>query len=243
MDPELGKSTPQSESTNFARLHIWQVQAFRDVLVIAVIFGAIWAGYALRFVTVPLLLAFTLAYLVEPLVAWLCRVLRLSRSVAVSAILGTFGLGVVLAGLLFIPTLVHQTSEFVASARAGRFDLWISRFADILPAEYRNEVTRVRHWIDDKSVVSSTPLNSTLGTTVDPIVTTKPDANGDRPQVTADATSPTSETLSQTLLSPTAQSALWKLLDFSSLLFAAVLIPFYFWFFSVFAFLERFIGL
>ncbi len=233
MDPELGKSTPQSESTNFARLHIWQVQAFRDVLVIAVIFGARWAGYALRFVTVPLLLAFTLAYLVEPLVAWLCRVLRLSRSVAVSAILGTFGLGVVLAGLLFIPTLVHQTSEFVASARAGRFDLWISRFADILPAEYRNEVTRVRHWIDDKSVVSSTPLNSTLGTTVDPIVTTKPDANGDRPQVTADATSPTSETLSQTLLSPTAQSALWKLLDFSSLLFAAVLIPFYFWFFSV----------
>ena len=92
MDQYPQNPTPESGKKDFARLHIWQVQAFRDLLVIALIFGAIWAGYALRFVTVPLLLAFTLAYLVEPLVAWLCRVLKLSRPVAVSAILASAGL-------------------------------------------------------------------------------------------------------------------------------------------------------
>ena len=239
MDQAPQKTTTESENTNFARMHIWQVQAFRDLLVIAVIFGAIWAGYALRFVTIPLLLAFTLAYLVEPLVAWLCRVLKMSRPVAVSAILASAGLGVVLAGLLFIPTIVYQASEFVSSARAGRFDQWINRFEDVLPSQYRNEIGRVRSWINYNSASvppvatpsESTPpapdskaadlVNSTVAPTVVP------------PRPVAEAQNSAPNSITQALLSPTAQSALWKILDFSSLLFAAVLIPFYFWFFSV----------
>lgn len=240
MDQDPQKTTTEFENTNFARLHIWQVQAFRDLLVIAVIFGAIWAGYALRFVTIPLLLAFTLAYLVEPLVAWLCRVLKMSRPVAVSAILASAGLGVVLAGLLFIPTIVYQASEFVASARAGRFDQWINRFEDVLPEQYRSEIGRVRSWINDKSTSvppavtasESTPPAASNSKPADLVsATVAPTVVPPRPVAEAQDSSPNS--ITQALLSPTAQSALWKILDFSSLLFAAVLIPFYFWFFSV----------
>lgn len=248
------QTSPQSASTsaNFSRLHIWQVQAFRDLLVVAVIIGVIWAGYALRFVTVPLLLAFALAYLVEPLVAWLCNVLKLSRSIAVSAILGTFGVGVVVAGLLFIPTLARQTSDFVASARAGQFDLWISRFEDILPTEYRQEVSRFRYWMGSAPVKTSPTetIHSPAKGAIPSAVATDDSASNapsnsasnapieSQPLVKFDAAeqesiAQLSATDSGTWMSPKAQSALGKLLDFSGLLFAAVLIPFYFWFFSV----------
>lgn len=249
MDQDPQKPTTEFEQTNFARLHIWQVQAFRDLLVIGVIFGAIWAGYALRFVTTPLLLAFTLAYLVEPLVDWLCRVLKMSRPVAVSAILASAGLGVVLAGLLFIPTIVYQASEFVASARAGRFDQWINRFEEVLPSQYRSEIGRVRTWVNDKS--SSVPPATTASGTTSSASSAKPadlvtavaDPKVIQPDPAADLIDSSPTSITQALLSPTAQSALWKILDFSSLLFAAVLIPFYFWFFSVeFPTAMRFLG-
>jgi predicted PurR-regulated permease PerM len=54
-----------------------------------------------------------------------------------------------------------------------------------------------------------------------------------QPDPAADLQDSSPTSITQALLSPTAQSALWKILDFSSMLFAAVLIPFYFWFFSV----------
>ena len=36
-------------------LHLWQLQAVRDVMMVASVAGLVWLGYALRAVTVPLL--------------------------------------------------------------------------------------------------------------------------------------------------------------------------------------------
>ena len=41
--------------------HLWHLQPVRDVLVIAIVVLTIYAGYAMRTVTVPLLVAFALA--------------------------------------------------------------------------------------------------------------------------------------------------------------------------------------
>ncbi len=218
-----GGDDPSGARRTVAQLHIWQVQAVRDVLIVALIVVAIWAGYALRFVTVPLLLAFALAYLVEPLVRWICSVFRLSRPVAVGLILGSCGVAVVVAGLLFVPMVVRQSSEFVASVRAGQFDRWIDRAQDVLPKEFRDEVMRVREWVK--------PLTATDGVSVH--------ANGELPLRVPLAPEPppqaplvSDSTISQAIMSPATQAALWRLLDFSGLIFAAMLIPFYFWFFS-----------
>ncbi len=56
-----------------AKLHIWQIQPVRDVLLIAAGLGIVWLGNKISIVTVPMLLALLLAYLFEPLVAWLVR--------------------------------------------------------------------------------------------------------------------------------------------------------------------------
>ena len=60
-------------------LHLWQFQAVRDVLLVAAAAGLVWLGYALRAVTVPLLVALLLAYLFEPLVARVSRYPKLTR--------------------------------------------------------------------------------------------------------------------------------------------------------------------
>ena len=42
------------------QLHLWQFQAVRDLLFVAAVAGIVWLGYALRAVTVPLLVALLL---------------------------------------------------------------------------------------------------------------------------------------------------------------------------------------
>ncbi len=59
--PEAQRSEPD-DSVLVQRLHIWQIQAVRDLLFVAAVLGLVWAGYALRAVPVPLLVALLLAY-------------------------------------------------------------------------------------------------------------------------------------------------------------------------------------
>ncbi len=83
--------------------HLWEFQLVRDVLVLLSVFGLLWLGYKLSIVTVPLLIALLLAYLFEPLVAWITRKRLLSRSGAALIIITlaatiivvpvTFGMG------------------------------------------------------------------------------------------------------------------------------------------------------
>lgn len=72
----------------WTRLHLWQMQPVRDILLGLAVVGLIWVGQATSVVTVPLLLAILLAYLFEPVIAWATRRLNISRRVAVGAIIG-----------------------------------------------------------------------------------------------------------------------------------------------------------
>jgi predicted PurR-regulated permease PerM len=85
-------------------LHLWQIQPLRDALLLASVFGVLWLGYRLSLVTVPMLLALLLAYLVEPVVRRVTgdsgRKRLLSRpGAAIGLIAGLLLLVVVPAGL------------------------------------------------------------------------------------------------------------------------------------------------
>ncbi len=64
---------PPDDMPPTARVHLWQVQAIRDLLCVGSVLGLLWLGHAMRAVTVPLLIALLLAYLFEPLVSKLSR--------------------------------------------------------------------------------------------------------------------------------------------------------------------------
>lgn len=78
----------------WTRLHLWQIQPVRDLMMLAGLVGVVWLGYRLSIVTVPLLLAMLLAYLVEPLVRKITARGRVRRPFAALGIIVGLGLAV-----------------------------------------------------------------------------------------------------------------------------------------------------
>ena len=208
------------------RLHLWQIQGVRDVLVVASVIGVLWLGYALRFVTVPLLVALGLAYLVEPLVRWLCRRVGMSRPAAVGTILATCGVGLGAVAVVTVPIVISQTTALVENVRAGKFDGLLARAEKALPESYQAEVSRIRDALG--LPVPRTGTAAAAGS--DAQVPLQPAAVPDAaPVVIERANVP----LVERALGETATAALSRIIDLTALAFAAFLVPFYFWFFSI----------
>ena len=104
--------SPIYESTktkDWHRLHLWQIQSVRDVCLVLLIVGLLSLGKVLSIITVPLLVALLLAYLVEPVVAWLVRLApSLGRKGAVLVVMGILVLGGVAVLLGTAPVLIKQ---------------------------------------------------------------------------------------------------------------------------------------
>jgi len=143
MADDTGDGGAKNESIWTDR-HLWDFQPLRDVGVIAAGVGIVYLGYALRVITVPLLLALALAYLLEPVVRAMHSRGRLNRpSAAVTLIIamavvvigplvvgGAFAVvqGVQLAGQL--PEYLRGLGETVLPAIGvgpEEMDRWIER--------------------------------------------------------------------------------------------------------------------
>jgi predicted PurR-regulated permease PerM len=119
--------------------HLWHLQPVRDILVIAIVVLTIYAGYALRTVTVPLLVALALAYLVEPVVARMTEWRRMSRPLAVGAILAALGALLAVTVAVVVPIAVGQTLSFAENLRNHRYDGAIERVLEVVPDDYRED--------------------------------------------------------------------------------------------------------
>lgn len=152
---------PDPDRSAAADLHLWQVQAVRDLLLVAAVVGVFWAGYVLRAVTVPLLVALLLAYLAEPIIQRLCRGRNVSRVGAVSIVLvsGVGAVAVVLA--ILVPLLVANTVRLVNDFRGG---------------ELRQRVETVEKWVPDtfreefEQIIELLPAGAAAALDVDPAI-------------------------------------------------------------------------
>ena len=77
-------SAPPESPNDLRRLHLLQIQPVRDILVLLLVLGVFWLGYVLRPITIPMLIALGLAYLVEPGVRLVTRRGWMSRKGAVA---------------------------------------------------------------------------------------------------------------------------------------------------------------
>jgi len=107
-------SSPSSNRSDWKHLHLWQIQPVRDGLVLAAAFGLVWLGYKLSLVTVPILLALTLAYLFEPLVRLATRSGRMTRPFVAIVIIVASTLIVV------VPVTVGGAFAIVQGARVAQ---------------------------------------------------------------------------------------------------------------------------
>ena len=154
-------ASPRTSDTDVRSLHLWQIQSIRDVLVIGAVAGTIYVGYAMRTVTVPLLIALALAYLVEPLVARMTSWRRMNRPLAVGFILTALGVLLAMSIAIVVPLVAAQTISFAESLRSGRYDGAVERMIEVVPDDYRADV---RAWADRVIHPSSRAQESTHAT-------------------------------------------------------------------------------
>jgi predicted PurR-regulated permease PerM len=123
-----------------AKLHLWQIQGVRDVVVIVAVFAIIWIGYSMRSVTVPLLIALALAYLFEPVVQWMLRFRGITRTGAVTLLLLIGGGLITLFFVFAVPLAIGQSVALVNRLRAEDFSKVVVRAVDFAPEQYRDDL-------------------------------------------------------------------------------------------------------
>lgn len=96
----------------WARLHLWQMQPVRDVILALVIIGLVVVGQMISVVTVPLMLAILLAYLFEPLIVWVMRRTRFKRRTIVAAVIALSLVFVVVPAVVGAAVGVAQLVDF-----------------------------------------------------------------------------------------------------------------------------------
>ncbi len=217
------------------KLHLWQIQGIRDILVVGLVLWILYMGYQMRTVTVPLLVALALAYLFEPVVCYLCTFRFVSRPVAVSVILLTSGLVFGITIAIGLPLVVGQGVELLDGVRNGRYDSAITSAIGSLPDEYQKTASDLLEQFGH-------PMGLDVGTGVDGSVVVE----AATPVVTAEPRSATSAIVGEvaagistleipwvSLLGSSASQMLTFALAVLRISLVTFLIPFYFWFFSV----------
>ncbi len=146
-DPETDGNPDDHE--DLTRVHVWRIQAVRDVLLIIVVLAILRLGYEMSAITVPLLVALGLAYLFEPVISAMQTRWRWRRTTAVSVILGLFIGGVVLVVVPVSLVIVGQTASFVRNAASGRYANALDQGLLLLPESTRADVESARDWLEE----------------------------------------------------------------------------------------------
>ncbi len=115
--PRPQDDDPSAAPAPWHRLHVWQIQAVRDVVLVLLVIGLVQLGWVARTVTIPLLVGLGLAYLFEPLVSRITTWhRRLSRARVVSAILALVLLLAVVIGGTISALVIPQARSLVVNA-------------------------------------------------------------------------------------------------------------------------------
>ena len=226
--------------------HLWEIRPIRDLLIICIVGIVLWLGYAFQDVTVPLLVALLLAYLFEPVIAWMARVrwVPFGRTGAVSVLLATIVLGVLGTAAIVVPQVVEQTANVVQSIDDGTARRKLTKLTQLyVPNRLQDEV---------QDLVNELPMGRDAASSADDVDALST-VSSDSPSESADAgeRSPSSQdtthssSLSDRLAAQSKGADIWGLAGRTSRIAASVLgntlsiallvflIPFYFFFFSL----------
>ncbi len=192
-DPASATPEPVGDgAANLTRVHVWRIQAVRDVLLIIAVLAILRLGYEMSAITVPLLVALGLAYLFEPVISAMQTRWRWRRTTAVSVILGLFISAVVLVVVPVSFVVIGQTASFVKNAAGGRYADAFDKGLSLLPEKTREDVESARDWLeetlpwsarifgDDEPAATPTPTATSDSATPDPAEPAAADAADDR---------------------------------------------------------------
>lgn len=146
---------PNAPDTDWRRLHLWQIQPVRDLLLLAMALGLVAVGYQAKLVTVPLLVALLLAYLFEPLVQALTRRRLMSRRGVVLSVIAAVMIVVVAPLTIGMSYAVVQGVGFASRTSENIRAVFASVDEpddEALRVKIRDEAWRdIRDWLANRS--------------------------------------------------------------------------------------------
>lgn len=207
----MSGNSEDQQPRDVTKLHLWQIQWVRDSFLILAIILCVWLGYAMRDITVPLLVALLLAYLFEPLISFLehNKKFPLSRIPIISGLLTIITTLVVAVLVLTVPMVISQTSTLVGDVSSGKLRSQLEQVTNTYAPEDMKE--------DIQQTLSFLPSVEKIDTTTEGSAATE-DAGKEGLITIAKQTG------------DVAMHVLGSIVRFGIL---AVLIPFYFFFFSL----------
>lgn len=173
-NPVEPKDGEQAFRTDWRRLHLWQIQPVRDLLMVAAIIGLIYLGYKAAVVTVPLLLAITMAYLFEPFIRWLTRKGIAGRRGAAIGIITAVVLTVcvpvtvgvafaVVEGVSFAGRLATDVRAVLASVEQSDDETLAAKVRGGAWRDIRDYLVERKHPHDDPALVDAAPGEPIVG--------------------------------------------------------------------------------
>jgi predicted PurR-regulated permease PerM len=133
----------KTKQHDITKLHLWQIQWVRDLFLIIAVIACIWLGYAMRDITIPLLVALLLAYLFEPLISNLSNhpQFPMGRVSVISGILTVLIAGVLVILAVSIPMVISQTSTLVDDIQDGKLrEQLVQVTQNYAPESVRDEI-------------------------------------------------------------------------------------------------------
>ena len=121
--------------------HLWEIQAVRDIFLMLAVAGTITILYVLRGIFVPLVVAFGLAYLVNPLITSVEKRWHVPRSVSLTVVVGVFTVSTAAFIAWLGPLLAQQAQTLATKAPA-----YIKMFGDRYNIELSSMSEQVRSW-------------------------------------------------------------------------------------------------
>ena len=214
----------------FSDLHLWEIRSIRDILSVLVVAALFWLGYVMRDVTIPLLVALLLAYLFEPLIAWMAKTrwIPFGRVGAVSWLLAGTTLVLLVALAILVPRIVGQATDLIDDVRSGVVRTRLVQAVEThVPHEYQSMA------MDLVTTLPAAPTSQAETSDTTPTTSTSGLTNA------TDAAKSASETVSNSgvdlvgIASRTGSMAWAVIAEVIAVGMLLFLIPFYFFFFSL----------
>lgn len=123
---DSSEDTTQSSSRFWWDLHLWQMKPIQDVFWLILAVSLIWAGYILRGVFIPMLVAFAAAYTVEPWLVQLEKRWQLPRTLVISGGVVLASIAGLAATIVLGPQIVAQVDQLI-----GKTPVYVATVADL----------------------------------------------------------------------------------------------------------------
>ena len=135
-----------TDSKANADKHLWEFRWVRDLALLVVVVLLCYLVYKVRTITLPVVIAFALAYVFNPFVTWAAKVRKVPRWATTAGLMSLLVLGTVIIFVAVVPSLIEQTINFVRNTPQ-----YVKSLNEMTGIDLDETIQGVRDWLAPKT--------------------------------------------------------------------------------------------